>query len=187
MYHYVDGLRLTRPEKLWELAQQINAGVFEGHGTILKASVLDKLPEIQADVAYFDPPYPGVMSYEREYKVIDEILEGHSRPTSPFTAKDGAGMIDTLFERAQHIPVWLLSLGNAVVGIDELESKMTRFGRATRAIALRYQHLPAVATEEKKATNREFLVVGWNPDALPKAHANERKEWRHYEYETTLD
>ncbi len=168
LYHYVDGMRLTRPGKLWELAQHINAGVFQGEGQVIHRSVLEALPEIQADVAYFDPPYPGVMSYEKEYRVLDEILEGSSKPTSPFTAKDGASMIDGLFERAQHIPIWLLSLGNAVVGIDELSSKMV--GRETKAIEIAYQHLPAVATEEKKATNKEFLVVGWDPEAL------ERKE-----------
>ena len=165
LYHYVDGLRLTRPEKLWELAQSINAGVFSGQATVRQASVLDVLPEIHADVVYFDPPYPGVMSYEKEYRIIDEILEGQSRPTSPFTARDGAAMLDTLFERAMHIPVWLLSLGNAVVGIEELAEKMTRLGRETRSIAIKYAHLPAVATEEKTAANKEFLVVGWDPDA----------------------
>ncbi len=165
LYHYVDGLRLTRPDTLWALAQQINAGVFQGEGKVLRASVLEALPTIQADVAYFDPPYPGVMSYEKEYRIIDEILEGASRPTSPFTAKDGASMLDTLFGKATHIPIWILSLGNAVVGIEELEGKMARLGRQTRAIALRYQHLPAVATEEKKRENREFLVVGWDPNA----------------------
>ena len=151
LYHYVDGLRLTRPQKLWELAQQVNAGVFQGEGQVLRESVLDALPRIQAAVAYFDPPYPGVMSYEKEYRVIDEILEGAARTTSPFTAKDGASLLDTLFERARHIPVWLLSLGNAVVGLDELEAKMTRLGRETRAIAIRYQHLPAVATAGEEA------------------------------------
>jgi hypothetical protein len=165
LYHYVDGLRLTRPGKLWELAQQLNAGVFQGEGQVLRANVLDVLPEIQADVAYLDPPYPGVMSYEREYKVIDEILEGASRQTSPFTAKGGAAMLDTLFERANHIPIWILSLGNAVVGIEELEAKMARFGRTTKAIAVKYQHLPAVATAQKKKENREFLVVGWDTEA----------------------
>ncbi len=165
LYHYVDGMRLTRPEKLMQIARQINAGIFEGRARVLKQNVLEALPEIYADVAYFDPPYPGVMSYEREYKVIDEILEGRSRPTSPFTARDGAQMLDTLFACAQHIPVWLLSLGNAVVGIEELEAKMARLGRRTRALALRYQHLPAVATQEKKAQNREFLIVGWDPEA----------------------
>jgi hypothetical protein len=157
---------LIRPDKLWELAQAINAGVFQGEAEVRRGSVLDALPAIHADVAYFDPPYPGVMSYEKEYRIIDEILEGASRPTSPFTAKDGASLLDTLFEKATHIPVWLLSLGNAVVGIEELEAKMAKHGRQTKAIAIRFQHLPAVATAEKKATNREFLVVGWDPNAL---------------------
>jgi len=164
-YHYIDGLRLATPGKLWELAQQINAGVFQGMATTLQASVLDVLPVIQADVAYFDPPYPGVMSYEKEYRIIDEILEGASRSTSPFTAKNGASMLDTLFGKATHIPLWILSLGNAMVGIEELEAKMAKHGRQTKAIALKYQHLPAVATAEKKETNREFLVVGWDPHA----------------------
>jgi hypothetical protein len=164
-YAYIAGLRLTRPQKLWELAQQLNAGVFQGEAQVLRESVLDALPRIQAAVAYFDPPYELVMSYEKEYRVIDEILEGASRPTSPFTARGGSAMLDTLFERAQHIPVWLLSFGNVAVGLEELEAKMTRLGRQTRAIAIRYQHLPAVATAEKKESNREFLVVGWDPEA----------------------
>ena len=129
----------------------------------MKADILEALPGIQADVAYFDPPYPGVMSYEKEYRIIDQLLEGTARPTSPFTARDGASMLDTLFERAQHIPVWILSLGNAVVTVEELEAKMTRHGRRTKAIALAYQHLPAVATDEKKRSNQEFLVIGVDP------------------------
>ena len=69
------------------------------------------------DVVYFDPPYPGVLSYEKEYRVINEILERTTRPTSPFTARDGAAMIDGLLERAIHVPIWLLSLGNAVASL----------------------------------------------------------------------
>jgi len=191
LYHYVDGLRLTRSEKLWELARQINAGVFEGEAVVHKADLMEMLPKIRADAAYFDPPYPGVMSYEREYKVIDEILEGSAKPTSPFTAKDGASMLDAVFERAMHIPIWILSLGNAVVGIEELEAKMTRLGRTTRSIAIKYQHLPAIATEEKKRENREFLVVGWDPDAVGKLTGHdpelERRNWRHHEHEAVID
>lgn len=162
VHHYVDGQRLTRPAKLWELAQQINAGVFEGAGKVFKANVLDVLPINKIDVAYFDPPYPGVMSYEKEYKIIDEILEGRSRPTSPFSAREGASMLDEVFEAASRVPVWILSLGNAVIGANELEAKMVRFGRLTRSVEVKYQHLPAVATDEKKKTNREFIVVGWD-------------------------
>ncbi len=165
VHHYVEGLRLTRPERVWQLAQQINLGVFQGEGRVIQGSVFDVLPTIEADVAYFDPPYPGVMSYEREYKVIDQILEGTARPTSPFTARDGAALIDGLFERAAHIPIWILSLGNAVVSLGELEGKMARLGRATRAIEIAYQHLPSIATEEKKEHNREFLVIGHDPRA----------------------
>jgi len=166
VHHYVEGLRLTRLERVWSLAQQINRGVFAGEGRVLQRSIFDVLPEVEgADVAYFDPPYPGVMSYEKEYRVIDQILEGATRPTSPFTAKDGAATIDGLFERAGHIPVWILSLGNEVVTIGELEEKMKRLGRETRAIEIRHQHLASVASEEKKERNREFLVVGWDPEA----------------------
>ena len=164
--HYVDGLRLTQPDRLWELAAQINAGVFQGQGEVRRQSVLEALSSIEADVAYFDPPYAGVMSYEKEYRIIDQLLEGSVRETSPFTANTGASMIDHLLEKAGHIPIWLLSFGNAVVGIDELEAKMTRFGRSTKAIELKYQHIPAVATEEKKRTNREFLVVGWDEEKV---------------------
>src|SRR4029453_12453239 len=110
----------------------------------MKPDSLRAPPTIRADVAYFDPPYPGVMSYEKEYGVIDQLLDGKTRPTSPFTAKTGASTLDTLFERAQHIPVWILSLGNEVVGIEELEAKMTKLGRQTKALAIKYQHLPAV-------------------------------------------
>ena len=165
VHHYVAGLRLTRPDRLWALAQQLNGGIFQGEAQVLNESVFDVIPRVRADVVYFDPPYPGVMSYEKEYRVIDEILEGTTRPTSPFTARGGAAMIDGLLERAQHIPIWLLSLGNEVVSIGELEEKMRRLGRETRAIEIKYQHLPAVATDEKKESNREFLVVGWDPEA----------------------
>ncbi|MEK7315384.1 MAG: DNA adenine methylase [Candidatus Eisenbacteria bacterium] len=162
--HYVDALRLDTPAKLWHLAQKTNAGVFQGSGEVKQGSVLDLLPTIEADVAYFDPPYSGVMSYEKEYRIIDEMLERTTRETSPFTARDGASMIDTLLERARHVPIVVLSFGNETVSLEELESKMTRFGRRTKAIAIRYQHLPAIATEEKKETNREYLLIGVDPN-----------------------
>lgn len=162
LHHYIDSQRLTQPKKLWTVRQAINSGVFQGEGEIRKASILDELPSINADIAYFDPPYPGVMSYERKYILVDEILEGMSRETSPFTAKNGADMIDTLFEKALHIPIWILSLGNAVVTLAELEQKMIRQGRQTRALEIKHQHLGAVATEEKKEKNREYMVMGWD-------------------------
>jgi hypothetical protein len=105
---------------------------------------------------------------------LDEILEGHARETSPFTRRDGANMLDRLLERARHIPVWLLSFGNAVVGAGDLEAKMTRLGRKTKALEIGYMHLPAVATVEKKRANRELLVIGVDADAVAKRNAERR-------------
>ena len=162
---YVDGLRLGRPERLWKLAERINGGVFQGEAKVMKTDIIETLPTIKADIAYFDPPYPGVASYEREYKIIDEILEGSSLPVSPFSAKGGASMLDLLFDRAGHIPVWILSLGNAEVTIEELERQMRSHGREVRATAVKYMHKASVASEEKRQQNREFILVGWDPKA----------------------
>lgn len=161
--HYVNSLRFDTLNVLLHLAEKTNAGVIPGRVRVIQGDVVELVPEIRADVAYFDPPYAGVMSYEKEYRIIDQLLEGTTRSTSPFTARDGASMIDTLLERAQHIPIWVLSFGNAVASLEELEAKMIRLGRRTKAIAIRYQHLPAVATEEKKASNREYLLIGVDP------------------------
>jgi adenine-specific DNA-methyltransferase len=175
--HYVDSLRFDTLNVLLRLAEKTNAGVIPGRGRVIQGDVLEVLPTIEADVAYFDPPYSGVMSYEKEYRVIDQLLEGATRPASPFTARDGASMIDTLLERAQHIPIWILSFGNAVASLDELETKMSRLGRRTKAIAIKYQHLPAVATEEKKASNREYLLIGVDPrSTLPLRLEGAREE-----------
>jgi len=165
--HYVDSWRLATVPVLWKLAQEVNQGVFEGNGEVRQVDVLQELPSIVADVMYADPPYAGqnVMSYERQYAVLDRILEGVSRPTSPFTARGGSDEIDGLLARAVHIPVWILSFGNVDCNLSELEEKMRRLGRETRAQEIRYQHLPAVATQQKRETNRELLVAGWDPCA----------------------
>ncbi len=162
---YIDGLRLTRPDRLWQLAQRINAGVFEGQARVLQTDVMRVLPDIGAHVAYFDPPYPGTSSYEREYKILDEILEGSARAVSPFSAKGGASMLDQLFERAAHIPIWVLSLGNATVTIEELEAEMRAHGHEVRSTSVHYAHKASVAKAESREQNREFILVGWDPSA----------------------
>ena len=54
---------------------------------------------------------------------------------------------------------------------------MIRRGRQTKAIAIRYQHLPAIATEEKRASNREYLLIGVDPrSTLPLRLEGAREE-----------
>lgn len=175
LYHYVDGMRLTRPDKLWELTQQINTGVFQGEGKVIKGDVLQLLPQIEADIVYFDPPYPGTMPHEKEYRVLDEILGDEVHPVSPFNRKDGTTLVVDLLKRASHIPVWVLSFGNAVAGIGDLEAKMKELGRETNAIAVKYAHKESVASEIKKALNQEFVVVGWDPDSVAKIVGDEHR------------
>lgn len=74
-------------------------------------------------------------------------------------------MLDQLFEAAAHIPIWVLSLGNATTTLEELEVKMRRHGREVHSTAVRYAHKAAVASEESRRSNREFIVVGWDPTA----------------------
>ncbi len=82
-------------------------------------------------------------------------------------------MVDELLKRAGHIPVWVLSFGNAVSGIDELEAKMKDLGRMTHAIEVKYAHKVSVASEIKKQMNREFIVVGWDQELLSKITGDE--------------
>ncbi|MCK4415186.1 MAG: DNA adenine methylase, partial [Candidatus Eisenbacteria sp.] len=147
---YVDGLRLTRVDRLWQLAQHINGGVFAGTARVMKANILDVLPVAKADVLYADPPYPSTSSYEREYRIIDEILEGRSLPVSPFSRKDGASVLDRVFEKATHIPLWVLSLGNATVSIAELEAMMRKHGREVRSTEIKYAHKASLAAKESR-------------------------------------
>lgn len=163
---YVDALTLTRPASLRKLIGDVNAGVFPGTGTVEKGDVLERLPAIEADVAYFDPPYPGTTPYEKEYRVLDEILGDDARPVSPWSHREGPALVDELVDRARHIPLVVLSFGNAVATLSQMEQVMSRFGRRTRALAIPYAHKANVARRESRAQNRELLVLGVDPARL---------------------
>jgi hypothetical protein len=160
---YVDAARLTSPERLWAMAERINAGVSQGRGRADRADTLEILPSIEAEMAYFDPPYSGTTPYEREYRVLDEIFEGEARSVSSFSRTGGTALLDQLFERSAHIPVVVVSFGNAEITLDELEAKLRRTGRETRAIELHYAHKASVARAATRRANREYLVIGVDP------------------------
>lgn len=165
---YVRGLRLASFPMLWELAKRINGGVFEGRAEVRQGDALQILPTIKADILYADPPYAATRSYEAAYRLIDRMLGEETRPTSPFTARGGAGMIDALLESARRIPLVVLSFGNETVTLQELEQKMIRHGRRARAIEIPYSRLAALSREERSTRDREFLIVGWDEALLGK-------------------
>ncbi len=43
---------------------------------------------------------------------------------------------------------------------------MARLGRQTRSIAVKYSRLAALAKQEKRSADREYLVVGWDAEAV---------------------
>lgn len=175
---YVRGLRLATFELLWDLAERINQGVFEGYGEMLDGDALEILPKIEADIVYADPPYAATRGYEAAYRVIDQILGEKSRPTSPFTAQGGARMIDVLLERTKHVPLVVLSFGNETISLQELEQMMAKHGRATRGIEIPYARLAALSKGEKSGRDRELLVLGWDPALLERVHSGEQVDRR---------
>ena len=118
------------------------------------------LAQVEGDVVYLDPPYPGTTSYEREYAVLDDLLEGEKRPTSGFSRS--ADLLTDLFKACEHIPIWLLSLNNAVLDQEELEELVHRHRRHVTCLAIPYRHLTSIASEKKNEENREYIVLATN-------------------------
>ncbi len=168
---YVDAARLTTPARLWRVAEAINAGVFGGTGRVWQGSALDLLDDVEADVAYFDPPYPGTTPYEREYRTLDRILGDERSEISAFSRRGGVGLLDELLDRSRHIPVVLLSCGNAEITLAELEARMQRVGRDVRGLEIPYAHKASVARASVRERNRELLVIGVDPAANPESRA----------------
>lgn len=123
--------------------------------------VLAFLADQPADVVYLDPPYPGTVAYETEYLPLDELLSNHEilPENSRFSAKDGWKFLGDVYDAAEHIPVWVLSLGNETVEMDQLVEVMRERGRVVEAQEIEYSHLASQATAEKTAGNKEFILT----------------------------
>lgn len=155
--HYLRSLELLRPAALWRLAQEVNLGVFPGEGSAFQEDALAFLSHTSGDVLYLDPPYPRTAAYENEYAVLDDLLEGRIRPTSPFST--GTEMLPMLFETCRHIPIWLVSLNNAALSLEELKHLIRPHRPNIKAVQVPYRHLGSIATEAKNESNREHIIL----------------------------
>jgi adenine-specific DNA-methyltransferase len=155
--HYLKSGRLLTPQAWLLLAEEVNSGVFPGRGQAHQADALAFLAAIHGDVVYLDPPYPGTTSYEREYAVLDDLLEGKRRRPSAFSRSPD--LLPQLFQACRHIPVWLISLNNAALSLEELLDLVRRYRSMVQALAIPYRHLGSIASEEKNETNREFVIL----------------------------
>lgn len=136
-----------------------NAAVFDNAkaNLALNANILDIIADIDVDVVYFDPPYGGshydylrdyffVELYTRLYgKIHDFIGEAkrfrEQRRSEFRLASDLCSSLETLFERAQHIPFWVLSYNNrSIPSQDELLQLLQLYRRNVRMISREYTY-----------------------------------------------
>ncbi len=155
--HYVHSRRLLAPETVWTLAQPINAAVFPGDGWVEQGDAIRFLQRATGDAVYLDPPYPGTTGYETEYASLDRLLADTAHARSAYSSTRPP--LDDLFAAAGRIPVWVVSLNNAVFGLDQLVGLIRRYRAEVEAIPIAYPHLQSLAAGAKTARNREFIIV----------------------------
>lgn len=141
--------------------QAINRGVFCGSPVQrFQQDAITFVSQIQGDVLYLDPPYPGCLSYESTNRTLDSILmralPEARKETSPFTK--GTQALESLLDQAQHIPVWLLSFGNNQLSLEELAALVKRHApkRQLVAEARSFKHLPHLS---KSLTAQELFIM----------------------------
>jgi adenine-specific DNA methylase len=142
------------------LANNINRAIARGSQPCqtMKGDALETIRAGEgAEVLYLDPPYSGTLSYEEEYRVLDEIL-GERHEPSAFSERNGLNHFASLLEQCAAYPLWMISYGNAVADLDAVRGTIERF-RPTRAVEIAYSHMNAVATQAKREANREFIIL----------------------------
>lgn len=148
---------------------KINGGVFSNgeENEMHCGDVLEFLSNVQGDVVYLDPPYPDTVAYEDEYASIDEVLTGEPMQLekSRFSAKEGWKFLGDVYDAANHVPVWVLSLGNKAVDVDSLSEMMRERGRVVDAQEISYAHSVFRASEESKQKHKEFIITATKESA----------------------
>jgi hypothetical protein len=145
------------------LAAVINAGVFSNglKNEVHRLDVFDLLKQVEGDVLYLDPPYAGALAYESQLRVLDCILEGRmvKGEASVFSKARAEEALERLLDGSGRFPLWVLSYGNATMGLDDLVAVVSKFRRVVHAEEILHNHLPSLMGEERRAANRELLIV----------------------------
>ena len=151
--HYLKGRDLFSPAGAWSVAQEVNAGVFGGRGKGEKGDALAVIAAIKADVLYLDPPYPGTTGYEREYRVLDEMLGDVPAASAP-------PYLDDLLAAADRVPLLLLSYGGPSLTLSELTDRVSRHRPVLRALAVPHVHLASIARRDQGDRFEYIILAG---------------------------
>ena len=145
-----------------DLAENINSGVFSNglENEFHQKDVFEFLSQIEGDTVYLDPPYYGAQSYEYHYNVLDCMLAGKDLEPehSVFSTKQVIGNTLKLFEASQHIPTWVLSVGQRVIDKKRYIDLMSEF-RKVEDIPISHAHTFGYGYNEE-AGKQEVLLVG---------------------------
>ena len=151
-YRVADGIR-----------ESINRGVFSNgqENQAHQMDALEFLGQVQGDICYMDPPYSGTQSYEKALKPLDELLAGCPLEPrgNPFSQQSPEDVLPPLLEAADHIPIWVLSYGNARIELGGLMDLVRKYRPKVEGRAIRYTHLTGLASEESRQRNQELLIV----------------------------
>ncbi len=85
-------------------------------------------------------------------------MEGRGVAGRAAGRRDGWQLLGELVDAVQ-APVMLLSLGNEAVSLEQLTELVDGRGWDVDARALDHQHLTSIASADKKARNKELLLV----------------------------
>jgi hypothetical protein len=147
-----------------KLRNVVNAGVFYNGqvNEIHQLDVFEFLGRVEGDVLYLDPPYAGTSAYETSLRALDCILEGRmtKEKASVFSKGGALEALERLFAASQRFPLWVVSYGNAAIGLDTLAELISKFKQDVTAEEIPYVHLTGLSGDEKRTANREFLIVG---------------------------
>lgn len=151
--HYLRAEQLFTPENVWRIAQDINRGVFAGHGTATRGDALELISTNPCDVLYLDPPYAGTTGYQHEYAPLDVLLGDEERLSG------ATPTIEALLDAAAEVPLLVLSYGGPTVTLESLVHRVTERRRVLRAVEIPYPRLRALSTKEQIDASREYIVV----------------------------
>ena len=164
--------------------EQTNTLVFD-NGKANKAyrgDVNEILPDVAADLAYFDPPYATEFSttnYERSYHFVEGLMtywDGLSiNPTSKvkcyktktetMTKRKAPAFFRDFLGNATHIPNWLISYrDHAYPSAAQMREIIAEFGRQSRMVAK--DHKYSISAKRSAASNALELLFICAPVAV---------------------
>ncbi len=161
-----------------KFVDKVNGLVFDNglENRVIHGDVLAALPKVQADVAYFDPPYLtqfGRWNYETHYHFVEGLmtnwtgleldngkLKRFKTDHKALTEQTAPAFFEAFLGAAGHIPTWLLSYRNkAIPTRRQIQSILEKSGRALK---IRTQkHVYSKFNKHKTDANnaKEYLFV----------------------------